>query len=1475
MAERTVQFKFLATAQTQELGQFAKEIGALDKRLKSAAGSAEEWNKSLRGTGAAIQSDSATLQQSKANLTAIAGSLRNLASAATVGSKAYYELTDAANKFNIAAQPGTIGKLNLELQQNKQRLTELDLAAKGGSAEYARLQRSIAATEAELKRISGSYTTVATAAQNATRATNQFNAAQSSLARNPITGRVLPPVNTGIQAQFSDLPPGYFEARRRALGLDVAAESAASRIGASTQLPRGYFDERRRALGLVPPEPQRPPTSRTGNRFMAAGAISAGAFFGGPEGALGGIIGAAIGGPGAALGGASIGAQAGIVRKQIGEFASLEAQLTKYNIALENVAGSQAEFAIAQAAIASANERLNIPLLQGTQSFTQLAAAVVGAGGNIRDAELAFNAVNSAIKATGGDARDVEGALLAITQVFSKGKVSAEELRRQLGDRLPGAFQLFADSIGKTGPELDEALKKGEVGLNDLMTFLVDLQRRYQGTAEEIAASSEDAGARLATAWEQARLSIGEAIQPIGAEFQESLIAFLSGNEEEIKAFAASIAGAAEVTLQLGKTFGPAAVELGKLALALKASQVALGLASAAWVNLTTVTTAGGVAITGVTGAAGLATAGITKLRLATTALARAWAAPIVLTLGIIGVSKILGDIAKIKEARNELENLQSPSQTTSEYIRRTFRNSVVTEENRDTAISELERLTDEAQELRKRVNDLRAQANSRNQRRTSQSSARAQLATAEEQLRQNQQRTAAVGQLLSRVGTGSGSSTGPSNFPAPEGAAGSDSAADKAARDAERLAAEQRRLAEARAQQERALAKQLFDYQLQLDQQRYDNLRRLMGLQRSNEVAALDETQREVAGLGVQLESNLLDVVGRLRDANIQVRQARQQLEAAQKYQGSIGEFTVPARGGGGATGGGLATFGRTGRMSLAAGYGMVDVRGGNRSSVVQDAADIVLANAARGVSTFVGGDMSGDVDVTRMAGARLLQALERGVDRHANRVARGTYAIDLIAPVGTPVGIPLSGVSNRGGATGVAGTTPRGNIALHLGAGSRSGGSPAGSPAVRSEIGNLRSETDVATAQAGLNQALELEKQLRQDISKEIDQYIRAFELAVEMPIRDQIAGAGRELDALKLRNRLLLEGADPATIEFEERMLTLRVRQEGALAGLNDRLAKANELLAAAQASGDQSGIEVYQAQVKEFEERIAKLPGLYSQLATATRDLFNESQRMEQPWERLQLAINGVKKELDDLQDSVNQIQTLASGIGDAFGNSFGSIITGSSSVKEAMANLFRDVANLFADMVSRIIAKAIEAQILQGAQGGGGGGLLGWLGGALFSGLGGGFGGAAASPYTLGLGFLGGASPLPLSFSARGNVFGPVTPFAQGGVVNNITPFRFASGGVMRNGVMGESGPEAIMPLRRTASGDLGVVAAGAGRGGVVNQVTVNVDAKGSNVSGDNNDSRKLGAAISDAVQAELVRQQRPGGLLDRSRTKSR
>ena len=114
-------------------------------------------------------------------------------------------------------------------------------------------------------------------------------------------------------------------------------------------------------------------------------------------------------------------------------------------------------------------------------------------------------------------------------------------------------------------------------------------------------------------------------------------------------------------------------------------------------------------------------------------------------------------------------------------------------------------------------------------------------------------------------------------------------------------------------------------------------------------------------------------------------------------------------------------------------------------------------------------------------------------------------------------------------------------------------------------------------------------------------------------------------------------------------------------------------------------------------------------------------------------------------------------------------------------------------------------------------------------------------------------------------AANGMAFGKnkIVPYAKGGIVSQPTLFKYASGGAGRFGLMGEAGPEAIMPLRRGPNGKLGVESSGAGMG----NITVNVDASGSSVEGDSAQASQLGKMIGVVVQQELIKQKRPGGLL--------
>lgn len=279
----------------------------------------------------------------------------------------------------------------------------------------------------------------------------------------------------------------------------------------------------------------------TSQRLGAAGGafLYGGGMGGGLGSAVGGIAGGLMGGVPGAFTGAAVGQFADNMGQQVAAIAKLVAEVNKSKIALAGVSTSFADYYKSVDAATAISDRFLIPISDGVRQFTKLKASVLGAGFSTDTAITAFEGIAAAIVATGGSTEDMNGALLATSQVFSKGKVSAEELRGQIGERLAGAFTTFAKSIAKTPQELDDLLGKGQVSLKDFIKFVEDLGKKYGKTADILATAPENAGLRLEVALQKAMITYGGFFQQTGAGFQNyaaSLLNFVTNNKDAIGA---------------------------------------------------------------------------------------------------------------------------------------------------------------------------------------------------------------------------------------------------------------------------------------------------------------------------------------------------------------------------------------------------------------------------------------------------------------------------------------------------------------------------------------------------------------------------------------------------------------------------------------------------------------------------------------------------------------------------------------------------------------------------------------------------------------------------------------------------------------------------------------------------------------------------------------------------------------------------
>jgi lambda family phage tail tape measure protein len=168
-------------------------------------------------------------------------------------------------------------------------------------------------------------------------------------------------------------------------------------------------------------------------------------------------------------------------------------------------------------------------------------------------------------------------------------------------------------------------------------------------------------------------------------------------------------------------------------------------------------------------------------------------------------------------------------------------------------------------------------------------------------------------------------------------------------------------------------------------------------------------------------------------------------------------------------------------------------------------------------------------------------------------------------------------------------------------------------------------------------------------------------------------------------------------------------------------------------------------------------------------------------------------------------------------------------------------------NALTKITDTLLNEVLDALFqVNGAGGaGGGGGILGTLIGGLL--------GGGGDPW---------AGMRTVTANANGNAIssGNVIPFARGGVVTRPTLFPMASGA----GLMGEAGPEAVMPLRRLPSGRLGVEAGSAGsaaQGGPLVNVQVINNASNTRVREDRRagpDGREMRRIIIEEVKGEMA-----------------
>ncbi|QOX36010.1 tape measure protein [Escherichia coli] len=170
-------------------------------------------------------------------------------------------------------------------------------------------------------------------------------------------------------------------------------------------------------------------------------------------------------------------------------------------------------------------DKTGLNISEGLSSYAKFAAGAQGSMSQDETQQLFGNATAMS-RLMGLSNDELNGILKAFEQMASKGKIQAEELRGQLGDRMAGAFKLFAEALGMTATELDAAMKNGKILSADTLPKVakqMGLMIDKAGGWAEVAKSTQTALGKLANNWD------------------DTMVKIFSGSQDELNGFLSSL----------------------------------------------------------------------------------------------------------------------------------------------------------------------------------------------------------------------------------------------------------------------------------------------------------------------------------------------------------------------------------------------------------------------------------------------------------------------------------------------------------------------------------------------------------------------------------------------------------------------------------------------------------------------------------------------------------------------------------------------------------------------------------------------------------------------------------------------------------------------------------------------------------------------------------------------------------------------
>lgn len=244
----------------------------------------------------------------------------------------------------------------------------------------------------------------------------------------------------------------------------------------------------------------------------AAQQSSAGSTEDSTGGFLGGLLGKL---PGIGAGLFSVSAIITTIKEKLSQGLDDYAALSGIQNTFKAIAGSAGEGAREYTFVKQRANELGLELTSTAKAYTGLYAAAKESNFPVATTRDLFIGLTAAGKVLDRSQEEVRSSLVAVEQMISKGTVSSQELKLQLGNALPGAFGLAARAAGLTTEAFTKQLAQGKILANDFLPkFAAVLKEKYVNATEDAAAGVRSNLGRINTAFQESSAKIGAFLAP-------------------------------------------------------------------------------------------------------------------------------------------------------------------------------------------------------------------------------------------------------------------------------------------------------------------------------------------------------------------------------------------------------------------------------------------------------------------------------------------------------------------------------------------------------------------------------------------------------------------------------------------------------------------------------------------------------------------------------------------------------------------------------------------------------------------------------------------------------------------------------------------------------------------------------------------------------------------------------------------------